>query len=151
MLLLLVIHFIFSPCKRNDTKLLLLALIGAFVDQALLMLNIIEFTDSTGQYLTIIPSWLVLLWISLVLCFNHSLAWLTQRPWWQLAIIGAISGPLSYYGGLTFGAFTTNVTTFEFIATYALIWLVLLPVLVELHALIHNLRFDRNDQKEAKP
>lgn len=123
LLILVLIHFVVSPSQKQDCYFLIIALVGWSVDQTLLVLGIL-----TGN--GIIPSYLVVLWIILAVSFNHSLHWLTRLSPFIVALIGAVSGSLSYYGALNLGAINTRLTEISFISAYAFVWAFLLPLFV---------------------
>lgn len=123
MLVLLLLHFLLSPSRQTDMRFMLLALIGATVDQVLVTMNVL--TVDGG----IIPFYLVLIWCALALTFNHSLRWITTLKPLYIMLTGAIAGPLSYYAALKTGALETPITTTSYVAIYAFVWLLLLPLL----------------------
>lgn len=49
------------------------------------------------------PLWLIGLWLMFPLTLNHSLAWLAQRPLWQV-LAGIFGAGGSYLGGAALGA-----------------------------------------------
>ncbi|WP_017221213.1 DUF2878 domain-containing protein [Moritella dasanensis] len=130
MLVLLLLHFLLSPSRQTDMRFMLLALVGATVDQVLVAMDVLD-VDSG-----IIPFYLVLLWCALALTFNHSLRWITILKPLYIMLAGAIAGPLSYYAALKTGALDTQITTVSYVAIYALVWLVLLPLLSHLAQVI---------------
>ena len=126
---LILIHFVLSPTQYKDVKILLLALIGICVDQALFTLGVIEFTNNSA----VIPYWLMLLWCGFSLCFNHSLKWILSLPLIIQSIIGGIFGALSYFAALKFGAILTSLSPTVFILIFITIWGILFPVLSIIH------------------
>lgn len=129
MMSLLIVHFVLSPTKNNDIKVLLLAFLGCIVDQVLFMLNVFEFTTNSP----VIPMWLILLWCSLVLSLNHSLRWLLNTSVYIKLLLGAVLGPSSYFAALSFGALNTQLSSVTFIIFLAIVWSCLLPVLCFVH------------------
>ncbi|MGB7389098.1 DUF2878 domain-containing protein [Pseudomonas neustonica] len=91
----LLIHFIWISSWAAEGKLVVsVALVGAAIDSFLLQLGVFDFASTD----TLVPIWLVLLWALLATTLNHCLAW-TAKPIWLASILGAISGPLSYFTG----------------------------------------------------
>lgn len=123
MLGLLIIHFLLSPTKYNDVKVLLLALLGCSVDQFLYVLGVLEFTT----YSAFIPTWLVLLWCCFVLSLNHSLHWLVKSPIVIQVILGGVFGSLSYFAALNFSALQTSLSSIYFVIVIAVTWAIVLP------------------------
>lgn len=129
---LLIMHFVITPTRRLDTKILLMGLLGAGIDQALISLNVINVNQP------VIPLWLVTLWLFLSVCLNHSLGWLTKFKTWQVALIGSVFGTLSYVTALNLGAFTTSLPFYQFVIIEIVIWFVLLPTMVKFHRVINS-------------
>lgn len=73
------------------------ALLGLVVDGGLHLLGGFDFNDQT-LVLGLLPLWLWMLWPLFATLVFHSLAWLWRYPL-LAALCGAVSGPLSYYGG----------------------------------------------------
>lgn len=74
-----------------------LALLGLIIDGSLQLLGGFDFGHQTLM-LGMLPLWLWMLWPLFATLVFHSLAWLWRYPL-IAALCGAISGPLSYYGG----------------------------------------------------
>lgn len=119
----LILHLALSPTKLDDLKLLPLALIGIVVDQLLISFGVIEVKQS------MIPIWLVLLWIIVTWSLNHSLSWLSNIKLWQVAVLGAVLGATSYLAAIELGAISTPLTLTVFTMIEAIIWCGLLPAL----------------------
>ncbi len=136
--ILIIVHFIFSPSKKDDIKVLCLALIGVCVDQLLFMINVIGFSDNS----TIIPYWLILLWCYFSLCFNHSLQWIVKLPLFIQSFLGGLFGTLSYIAALSFGAISTTLTHSTFIIYLLIIWSILFPLLSFAHKCLFPLPSD---------
>lgn len=135
-LVLLIIHFLMSPTRRLDSKILLMGLLGIVVDQCLISVDVF----AVGQ--SIIPSWLVMLWLYFSLCLNHSLGWLRNLRYWQVALLGSVLGTLSYVAALNLDVITTTLTQQQFVMIEILVWFVLLPIMVKFANVVQ-------DQEEA--
>ncbi|MFT6276388.1 MAG: hypothetical protein ACJAZ0_002494, partial [Halioglobus sp.] len=83
-LLILLLHFAFSPEKKSDLKVLSLALLGIGIDAMLTAFGVFQFDET--------PFWLAVLWLAFVLNFGHSLLYLRRlkTPW--LVVVGACAG-----------------------------------------------------------
>ncbi len=87
-----------SPQRRheNDIKFVIYALIfGLILDSAWQMLGLIEYKLNLRY---IAPIWILLLWVTLALTFNHSLSWLQKKTGFAI-VFGSIGAPLSYFAG----------------------------------------------------
>lgn len=77
-----------------------MALYGTFVDGTMVAWGFYEFTPH-GRFL--IPMWLMVLWGAFALMLRVSLTYLRRR-YLLAAILGAVSGPLSYFAAAKLGA-----------------------------------------------
>ncbi|MDR5899036.1 DUF2878 domain-containing protein [Halomonas vilamensis] len=82
----------------GEWRLLLgFALLGLALDGGLALLGGFDFSGHTRLF-GLMPLWLWMLWPLFATLILHSLRWLWRYP--LLAFLGgAVSGPLSYYGG----------------------------------------------------
>ncbi|EWH09404.1 hypothetical protein DS2_12749 [Catenovulum agarivorans DS-2] len=124
MLLVVAIHFVLSPIKKLDLKVLPLAFVGIVLDQVFTFFDVLIFANSPA----VLPVWLMLLWVSFSWCLNHSLNWLIHIPIAYVMLLGAIFGPISYFGGLSLGTFETGTSQALFVTIYSLAWAVFLPL-----------------------
>lgn len=136
---LLVVHFLLSPQRRSDVKLLLgVTLMGAAVDFCLIWLDVLRFTD--------LPWWLLALWMHFSLTFNASLQFLQRWPLWSHMLLGAIFGSGSYLAGATLGAVILPLGAGFSVIALALCWSLLLPAGVRIAALSrHDVHLDGAD------
>lgn len=98
-------HFSQASNKSQEAKWCVVAgLIGAVFDQILLSLNIIQYHNN-GWSQSIVPVWIITLWIAFAMTLNVSMRWL--RGQYAIALLfGAIGGPLAYLGAEKIGAVT---------------------------------------------
>jgi len=92
--------------RRDASELRLVACaaaIGFLVDSALVRAHFVEFASASLDGWA--PFWMVSLWMAFATTLNHSLRWLTSRPW-VATLSGAIGGPLAYLAGAKLGAMT---------------------------------------------
>lgn len=101
-----------------------ISIIGMLMDSVLLHHGVFSFVDTA--YL---PPWLLLLWGCFALVLVQVLAgWL--RHWWLAALVGAVTGPLAYWGGATLGGQLVFDHTGTFLLTLAPCWGLLLALIV---------------------
>ncbi|MDJ0831948.1 MAG: DUF2878 domain-containing protein [Gammaproteobacteria bacterium] len=123
-LLLIAAHFIFTPSRGTDWRVIPIALIGITVDATLTLSGIFVFET--------LPLWLGLIWIGFVLTLGHSMIWLRKLPWFVLVPIGAVAGTASYLAGWKLEAVELPMGLTWTIATLAILWAIMLPLLVQL-------------------
>lgn len=119
------LHLLWTSSWAAEGKLLFsVFLAGSALDSFLLNLGVFDF----GAPRTVIPLWLALLWLLLGTTLNHCLAW-TAQPWWRASLLGAIGGPLSYYGGAQLAGIGLPYGTWPTLALLAAIWALVMPLL----------------------
>ncbi|MCD5997209.1 DUF2878 domain-containing protein [Pseudomonas sp. CDFA 602] len=122
---LLLIHFLWISSWAAEGRLVLLVtLAGIVLDSLLMRLGVFDF--GTSGYL--IPLWLVLLWALLGTTLNHCLAW-TAKPLWRAALLGAISGPMSYYAGSQLAQVSLPLGLWPSMTILSLVWAITFPLL----------------------
>lgn len=118
-------------CARqplNEIYLILTAmLIGTVWDSLLVGLSLLDY--STGMLVpNTAPYWIVVMWALFATTINVSLRWLKDK--YSIAILlGAVAGPLAYYGGARMGAVNFVDTTSALIAL-AIGWAIFTPLLI---------------------
>ena len=102
-LLYLAVHIWRSEHPNLELKLILKVLVfGVIADTLIANLGFLHFQDAwPSPYLS--PLWMWTLWALLASTINGSLSWLYRKPV-LAAVLGAISGPLSYEAGIRLGA-----------------------------------------------
>ncbi len=98
------------------------ALLGYSIDLALQATGFIQFNHNT----VLGPLWLLVLWVGFADVIWHLLYRIPK--WWFQAVLGAISGPLSYVTGAALGA-AEPMTTGGIIA-FAIWWAIGFPAFV---------------------
>lgn len=121
---LLALHLYLSPCKMDDTKLMVVFLVlGAIVDGVLHACGFMSY--KVGAYP--IPLWLAVIWLALATLPHHSLNWMKGR-YILGALFGIVAGPLAYWGGVRLGAASFNHALIPSLIILALIWAMLWPL-----------------------
>jgi hypothetical protein len=129
--LLLIVHFLLSPTRLRDFRLLILLPIGILADK--FQMEIGMFGAGEG----IFPLWLLLLWAMFILSLNHSLAWLQGRSITFLAIVGAFGGTSSYWAGIQAGVIEPLMPMTMVLFCLVLVWAFVLPLLVNAKSVIN--------------
>lgn len=114
----------------TDISLVICAIIiGLALDSLWQVTGLVQF--ASAPFAPITPIWLMMLWITFALTFNHSLSWL--KPKLALAaIFGLIFSPLSYWGGSRLGGmvYLENIWLVSVIIGVA--WAVVMSLLIYL-------------------
>ncbi|TKB47141.1 DUF2878 domain-containing protein [Thalassotalea mangrovi] len=121
--MLTVIWFSVAPPRSTSLKLIVgFASIGIIADFAFINAGLLTFND-----LTINPLWLSVLWIGFA---RFAFVFLQHWPlsYWQLALISAVSGPLSYYIGHLNQAVIFDWQLIPQILFFVLFWAGLMPM-----------------------
>jgi hypothetical protein len=114
---------------RRGVLILMSGGIGAVADSVLVALGWVRYASGT-VVAGVAPVWLVTMWMLFATTLNVSLRWLRRYPLAAIAL-GAVGGPLAYWGGARLGAmeFAAPVAATSALAVG---WAVLTPVLVAL-------------------
>lgn len=101
--------------------------ISLFIVACLLPLSLLfEFiaisTGVVSYEATFVPTWLVGLWVALLLTFNDSFRFMLSLQWWKVALAFAVFGPLSYMAGARFGALTISESMIHYWVLFGVMW-----------------------------
>ncbi|MGL4717234.1 MAG: DUF2878 domain-containing protein [Aeromonas sp.] len=123
LLLLLLLHFLFSSRRKDDLRLLPLALAGCVLDLLLWQVGLFDFPAG-------FPLWLMLLWLGFALALAHGMRWLLPLARWQQGLFGVFGGATSYLAGAAMGAVQLPWGIWISSIVLAVIWMAWLPVLL---------------------
>lgn len=125
-------HLWVVPNRHRELRLVLLtALIGFSSDSLLAATGLLQY--SSGQFAAWMgPVWIFALWIAFGTTLNVAFRWLHYR-WALAAVLGAVSGPMSYLAGSKMGAVSFADPTLAMISL-SVTWSALLPTLLALAA-----------------
>ena len=123
--LLVIGYFIFVPNRQVEILTVLpVAMVGCMADIVLAVTGVFNFTSEISTLP--IPFWLVSLWIGFAATLRHSLGYLQNRLI-IASILGAISGPLSYFAGYRFGAVDFPIGVTETLVILSFVWALIMP------------------------
>ena len=100
------IHLVLNRARLRTELALILAvtLFGILLETGFLGAGLIRYAGmAEGQVLP--PVWIAALWFGFGTLPNACLAWLKGR-WFLQAVLGVVSGPLTYWAGVKLGAAT---------------------------------------------
>ncbi|UCG33710.1 MAG: DUF2878 domain-containing protein [Phycisphaerales bacterium] len=100
---LLCLQLLLVPAPGRYARFILVAaLLGWIVDSALYRAGVFSFPEAGFVY-WLCPIWMVALWANFAGTLHFCLDWL-RGHYWLASVLGAIGGPLAYYGGHRLGA-----------------------------------------------
>ena len=105
------------------------ALLGVGWESALVSLGLLSYSEGV-VIAGLAPYWIVAMWALFATTVNVGMRWL-KRHWLIAAVAGGVGGPLSFYAGANLGAVQFS-DDFVALATIAIGWAALLPLLVRL-------------------
>lgn len=132
-LIMLIILFYWqlqtSRRAATDVSLIVIAtLIGLIIETLWIWMGILEYTDERPINF-VAPLWILVMWAGFALTINHSMAWMKAHPLLP-SLLGLISAPLAYFGGMRLGAVIYNQDVLVVSAHIGLAWAIALPILV---------------------
>lgn len=145
----LIWHLYQAKQAKPEALLMLIALIiGASFDQVMLSSNLIEYAHH-GWNASIVPVWILALWLGFVTALNVSLRWMHGRK--LVAILfGAIGGPLAYWSASKFGA--VSLLSMNSYIALSIGWAVITLVLLRLSARLDGYKVNTLEaDKSAQP
>ncbi len=130
-LLVVAVHLGRSADRERELKL-----IGAATGIGLLAetgMNVAGFYEAAPWILPspLAPAWLPLMWANFGTTLNVSLAALSGRPVLS-SILGAVAGPLAYFGGSRLGAIRFAEPIWHGLLALGVLWAVAVPALFAL-------------------
>ena len=124
----LLVHWLLITTSRAEWLLIVgVVSSGIIVDSVHIALGVLTVIDQTSSSeISLIPIWLICIWLAFSLTLCHSLSWLQQRL--GLAVLlGAVSVPLSYWAGIKLGAMELGPQGYLGFVIMAGVWSLLLP------------------------
>ena len=139
-LFLMCLHFVLSPCRREDIKVLPLALMGVALDATLTHLGFFRFPQ--------FPIWLLVLWFGFVLNFGHSLKFLRKLRIFWLIVIGSVGGCYAYLASWKLDAVVLPFGVLVTACVLVVCWAIIFPILVKADLYIRREDIRREDVRE---
>jgi hypothetical protein len=125
---IVAVHLRQAARPQTEAVLIVLSgLLGFVADSLLTGMGLLRF--SSGQFHPhIAPYWMAALWMAFATTLNVSLRWLKPRLG-LAALLGAVAGPLAYYGGAKLGGVAFAEPLVSLIAV-AGVWTLAMPLLL---------------------
>ncbi len=122
-LLILTFHYFFISSKRKEwIFIIMITLFGFIIDTSLMQFGVFDFNQESWH----IPIWIVAIWALFSSTLFHALNWLNNYA--LASILGAISGPTSYYAGIKLSGASFGIDSTTAIITLVLVWACILPL-----------------------
>ncbi|QIR15329.1 DUF2878 domain-containing protein [Shewanella aestuarii] len=122
---IVALQFTVLKAKLTEFKIMLVAsVIGFSLDMLLIQFGVFVFST--------FPWWLLILWGGFSITLNHSLGFCHRLAWYLQALLGGVSGSLSYLAGAKFYAVSLPMGQLQSSLILAVIWSVLFPVLLSI-------------------
>ena len=122
-MLILAMHFILTPSRIDDSKVLLLALGGFLIDLCMMHFGFFSFTQW--------PVWLLFLWVAFILNLGHSMRFLRKFKLIYLISFSAVGGVYAYWASWKFGAVALPHGPVATLTIVAITWGIFLPLCVK--------------------
>jgi hypothetical protein len=121
-------HLYRATRPRTEAVLIgLSGLLGFVADSLLTATGLLRFPS--GQFhANLAPYWMVAMWMLFATTFNVALGWLKPRLG-LASLLGAVAGPLAYYGGAKLGGVSFEDPAVSLLAV-AGVWTLAMPVLL---------------------
>lgn len=126
-------HLLNAKHPWGELKLFVAALVIGYVGDGLITwLGVLKFHEKV-YWDWLVPFWMALMWPNFAATLNSSMKWLQGR-YKMGAVLGAISGPFSYYGGVKWGAVEFGCDFGTAMTLIGIEWLFAMPALLWLSA-----------------
>jgi hypothetical protein len=125
------IHYLLTHTAKADFQLAAISiLLGLIIETAVIQTGVLSYVHSVtpAQFA---PLWILILWANLALTLNGCLRWLQER-YMLAALLGAMGGPLTYFGGMKLGAATTDLPVVTTLGVIAVIYAFVTPLLLSI-------------------
>ncbi|MCA9772603.1 MAG: DUF2878 domain-containing protein [Myxococcales bacterium] len=134
--------------SREATLVASVALVGLCVDSVLGFFDFFRFPPG-HSIIGLCPPWLVAIWAAFATTLGSSLGWLRGRPM-VAALVGAVAGPVAYFGGARLGAIALDRDPLLTAGVLAVTWAVVTPALVALAARWGSATPDARDVRRTR-
>ena len=132
--------YLFTEHHKAETLFVLTCGITGFTLESILILGRV-YLPVEQIALPLCPPWMVGLWFNLAMLISLSLGWLKGKHL-LAALLGAIAGPLAYWGGDQLHALKVAPFFWQGYFPLALTWALTLPLLLHTH---HRMTLKQED------
>ncbi len=126
---LLGLHLLIAPQPLRDLRLVAaFGAVGLVVDSTNALLGVFTFAAPVVPA-WLCPPWLAAIWALFAIVPHGFLGWLLDR-YRLAALLGAVAGPMAYWGGAQMGAITLHLERPHALPLLALSWAAAVPLLL---------------------
>jgi hypothetical protein len=123
------VHLLLADSRKAESALMGgSCLIGVVVDSIQQELGVFTF-KMQPDWPFWLPLWVLVIWAQFATLFHYALAWLSGR-YLLAAILGALGGPLAYWGGVRLGAAVFGENQGLSLMALAMTWALVMPALL---------------------
>ena len=135
-LVVVAIHLFMNrnELAREAVLIFGVTLLGVIIETSFVSLGALHYAGTSA---VLPPIWIIALWFAFGTLPHGSLSWLSGRPWLQI-VLGAVSGPLSYVGGVKLGAATMPVPMMGSIMIISVGWALAMVVMFQMADRLHR-------------
>lgn len=125
------LHLFLRPAPLREFVIVgACGLYGAIAESVQQLAGVTSF-PSASLWVGASPLWMVALWASFGTTLTSSMAWLQER-FWLSAGLGAVAGPLAYFGGERMGGLELSSNRWLSATSVGLVYLIAMPLLLRL-------------------
>lgn len=126
---LVAFHLYLTDKRKAEIQLVSFAcLLGVLIDSLQQAAGLFTFKVDPRWPLWL-PLWVFVIWAQFATLFRFALHWLSGR-YLLGALLGALGGPLAYWGGIRLGAASFGDSPFLALTVLAVVWAVVAPLLI---------------------
>ena len=135
-LVVVAIHLFMNrnELAREAVLIFGVTLLGVIIETSFVSLGALHYAGTSA---VLPPIWIIALWFAFGTLPHGSLSWLSKRIWLQI-VLGAVSGPLSYVGGVKLGAATMPVPMMGSIMIISVGWALAMVVMFQMADRLHR-------------
>ena len=123
------LHLVGHPNRDGEIKLFAAgAMFGYCFDSILVEQGVLIFSTD-AQLAGPSPLWMVALWLGFVATFHNAMSWMSGR-YLLGTVLGAIAGPIAYWGGARMGAVEFGPSFTIAMVAISVEWTIAMPLLL---------------------
>ena len=126
----MIFHFIFLTQSYCEYYFIIICFLVSFIfDTIFLNLNLISYNGILPIKYSLLPLWVLSLWLCFSLSIFHSFSFL-QKKYFRTSVLGIISGPVIYYSCSIAEIIVFKANINFILILIAVIWSFLLPLYI---------------------